>query len=308
MSTTTTPVTGRQNRRQRPPRARRRRRDGRAAALFLLPATVFVGFVFAYPIGAVVATSVRDTFSGEFIGLENYRSLFNDPVFHDAVVNNAKLLVVLPIIIFGSLLIAQVLFDRIRGWRLYRALIFLPYVVPVVVAAIVFGQLLQSGGLFNSILESAGLGFLTHNWLGDPDTAIWSVGGVVVWRELAFGVILFLARMSQLPIDLYDAALVDGANWWQRFRHVTVPQMSVIIAFYTGIVVIALLNWVFNYVLVLTKGGPGTSTYVIEYYVYSRAFTYGDFGNAAALSTVMLVVILGFMVTLLTWLSRRGTL
>lgn len=303
MATTTAPVTG-----SAPPPRPRRARDGKAAALFLLPAAVFVGFVFAYPIGAVVATSVRDTFSGEFIGLENYRSLFNDPVFHAAVVNNAKLLVVLPIIIVGALLVAQILFDRIRAWRLYRALIFLPYVVPVVVAAIVFGQLLQSNGLFNSILNSVGLGFLANNWLGDPGTAIWSVGGVVVWRELAFGIILFLARMSQLPLDLYDAAVVDGANWWQRFRHVTVPQMSVIIAFYTGIVVIALLNWVFNYVLVLTKGGPGTSTYVVEYYVYSRAFTYGDFGNAAALSTVMLVVILGFMITLLTWLSRRGTL
>lgn len=291
-----------------PPASTRRRDDGRIAALFLLPAAAFVGFVFIYPIGAVVVSSVRDTYSGEFIGAENYRSLFNDPTFHAAVANNAKLLVVLPIIIGSALLVAQVLFDQIRGWRLYRALIFLPYVVPVVVAAIVFGQLLQSGGLFNSMLDSVGLGFLTRNWLGDPDTAIWSVGGVVVWRELAFGVILFLARMSQLPTDLYDAAKVDGANWWQRFRNVTVPQMSVIIAFYTGIVVIALLNWVFNYVLVLTRGGPGTSTYVIEYYVYSRAFTYGDFGGAAALSTVMLVTILGFMVTLLTWLSRRGTL
>lgn len=303
MATTTAPVTT-----PSPPAASRRRGDGKVAAMFLLPAAAFVGFVFLYPIGAVIVTSVRDTYSGEFIGLDNYRSLFDDPIFHAAVVNNAKLLVVLPIIIGGALLVAQVLFDRIRGWRIYRALIFLPYVVPVVVAAIVFGQVLQSEGLLNNMLDSAGLGFLTRNWLGDPDTAIWSVGGVVVWRELAFGVVLFLARLSQLPTDLYDAALVDGANWWQRFRHVTVPQLSVIIAFYTGIVVIALLNWVFNYVLVLTKGGPGTSTYVVEYYVYSRAFTYGDFGNAAALSTVMLVTILTFMVGLLTWLSRRGTL
>lgn len=290
------------------PAPQRRRGDGPVAALFLVPAAAFVGFVFLYPIGAVVASSVRDTYTGAFVGLENYRSLFNDPIFHAAVGNNAKLLVVLPVIICGALLVAQVLYDRIRGWRVYRALIFLPYVVPVVVAAIVFGQLLQSGGLVNSLLDSVGLGFLTRNWLGDPDTAIWSVGGVVVWRELAFGVVLFLARMTQLDTDLFDAAQVDGAGWWQRFRHVTVPQMSVIIAFYAGIVVIALLNWVFNYVLVLTRGGPGTSTYVIEYYVYSRAFTYGDFGNAAALSTVMLLTILGFMVTLLTWLSRRGTL
>jgi ABC-type sugar transport system permease subunit len=289
-----------------PPRTRRR--DARAAALFMLPAAAMVAFVFLYPIYSVVRTSFEDPFTEEFAGLANYRSLFNDSIFHAAVVNNLKLFVVLPILVVTSLVIAQILHDQIRGWRVYRAIIFMPYVVPVVVAALVFGQILQSRGLVNAMLEAVGLGGLTQNWLGDPKTAIWSVAGVVQWRELAFGVILFLARMTQLPVDLYDAARVDGANWLQRLRHVTAPQMSTIIAFYAGIIVVALFNWVFNYVFVLTKGGPGTSTYVMEYYIYSRAFIYGDFGNAAALSTLMLAVILAFMVTFLTWLSRRGTL
>lgn len=285
-----------------------RRRDARAATLFLLPAVLFLAFVFLYPIASVVRTSFLDPFTDEFSGLANYRSLFADPIFHAAVVNNLKLFVVLPVLVVTSIVIAQVLHDQIRGWRVYRAIIFMPYVVPVVVAALVFGQILQSGGLVNSLLQSVGLGALAQNWLGDPKTAVWSVAGVIQWRELAFGVILFLARMTQLPVDLYDAARVDGANWWQRLRHVTVPQMATIIAFYAGIVVVALFNWVFNYVFVLTKGGPGTSTYVMEYYIYSRAFIYGDFGNAAALSTLMLAAILAFMVTFLTWLNRRGAL
>lgn len=285
-----------------------RRRDARAAAVFLLPAVLFLAFVFLYPIASVVRTSFLDPFTDEFAGLANYRSLFADPIFHAAVVNNLKLFVVLPVLVVTSIVIAQVLHDQIRGWRVYRAIIFMPYVVPVVVAALVFGQILQSRGMVNGLLESVGLGGLAQNWLGDPKTAVWSVAGVIQWRELAFGVILFLARMTQLPEDLYDAAKVDGANWWQRLRHVTVPQMSTIIAFYAGIVVVALFNWVFNYVFVLTKGGPGTSTYVMEYYIYSRAFIYGDFGNAAALSTLMLAAILAFMVTFLTWLNRRGAL
>lgn len=287
---------------------RKRRRDSRAAAVFLLPAVLFLAFVFLYPIVAVVRTSFLDPFTDQFAGLTNYRALFADPIFHAALVNNLKLFVVLPVLVVTSIVIAQVLHDQIRGWRVYRAVIFMPYVVPVVVAALVFGQILQSRGMVNSILESVGLGALAQNWLGDPKTAVWSVAGVIQWRELAFGVILFLARMTQLPEDLYDAAKVDGANWLQRLRHVTVPQMSTIIAFYAGIVVVALFNWVFNYVFVLTKGGPGTSTYVMEYYIYSRAFIYGDFGNAAALSTLMLGVILAFMVGFLTWLNRRGEL
>ena len=278
----------------------RRRRDGRAAAGFLILAILLVGFVFFYPIVAVILTSLQDPRSGAFVGMTNYGALFADEIFQDAVRNNLKLLVVLPVVVALALVLAQVLFDRIRGWRLYRALIFLPYIVPVVVAALVFGQILQQNGLVNEVLRFLHLDFLAHDWLGDPNTAIWSLAGVVVWRELAFGVVLFLARMTQLPLDLFDAARVDGANWWQRLRHVTVPQMSTIIAFYCGIVLIALLSWVFNYVLVLTRGGPGTSTYVIEYYVYSRAFQYGDFGNAAALSSIMLVVILAVMGTYLT--------
>lgn len=285
-----------------------RRRDARAAAGFLLPAVLFLLFVFVYPIFSVVRTSFVDPFTDEFAGFANYRALVSDPIFQAAVVNNLKMFVVLPILVVTSIVIAQVLHDRIRGWRVYRAIIFMPYVVPVVVAALVFGQILQTRGLVNSLLQAVGLGALAQNWLGDPKTAVWSVVGVIQWRELAFGVILFLARMTQLPEDLYDAAKVDGANWWQRLRHVTIPQMSTIIAFYAGIVVVALFNWVFNYVFVLTKGGPGTSTYVMEYYVYSRAFIYGDFGNAAALSTLMLATILTFMVTFLTWLNRRGTL
>lgn len=283
-------------------------RDGWAALGFLLPAGCLVGFVFFYPIGAVTWNSFQNLRTGEFVGWGNYAALFADPIFQDAVRNNLKLLVVLPVVVTLALIIAQVLFDRIRGWRLYRALIFLPYIVPVVVAAIVFGQILQSNGVVNTILRWLHLSALTRDWLGDPNTAIWSLAGVVGWRELSFGVILFLARMTQLPTDLNDAALVDGAGWWQRLRHVTVPQMSIIIAFYCGIIVIALLSWVFNYVLVLTRGGPGTSTYVIEYYIYSRAFIYGDFGNAAALSTLMLVTILTVMGSYLTWLSRRGVL
>jgi ABC-type sugar transport system permease subunit len=289
-------------------RPRRRRRDGSAAAGFLILAILLVGFVFFYPIVAVILTSLQDPRSGAFVGMTNYGALFADEIFQDALRNNLKLLVVLPVVVALALVLAQVLFDRIRGWRLYRALIFLPYIVPVVVAALVFGQILQQNGLVNEVLRFLHLDFLARDWLGDPSTAIWSLAGVVVWRELAFGVVLFLARMTQLPMDLFDAARVDGANWWQRLRHVTVPQMSTIIAFYCGIVVIALLSWVFNYVLVLTRGGPGTSTYVIEYYVYSRAFQYGDFGNAAALSSIMLVVILAVMGSYLTVLGKRGVL
>ncbi len=285
-----------------------RRRGALAGPAFVIPAFIFVGFVYVYAIIAVAWESFRDQLTGAFIGLGNYQALFEDPIFLASLTNNAKLLVVLPIVIVLSLVIAQLLFDKVRGWRLYRALIFLPYIVPVVVAAMVFGQILQAHGFVNRVLENLHLGFLAHDWLGDPTTAIWTVAAVIVWREVAFGVILFLARMSQLPTDLYDAAKVDGANWWQTLWYVTLPQMATIVSFYAGVVVIALLSWVFNYVLVLTRGGPGTSTYVIEYYIYTRGFTYGDFGASTALSTLLLVTILTFLSGYLIWLGKKDVL
>lgn len=285
-----------------------RLRNTGTAVVFLLPAAALVALVFLYPIVAVVRDSFQDQLTGNFVALQNYKSLFADPIFHASVVNNLKLLVVLPVIVILALVIAQVLFDQVRGWRLYRALIFLPYIVPVVVAALVFGQILQENGLINTVLRHLHLSLLTQDWLGDPNSAIWSVAGIVGWRELSFGVVLFLARMTQLPTDLFETARVDGASWWQRLRHVTIPQMALIIAFYVGIIIIALLSWVFNYVLVMTRGGPGTSTYVLEYYVYSRAFQYGQFGTASAMSTLMLVVVLAVMGTYMTVLSRKGVL
>ena len=264
-----------------------------------------MAFVFIYPILSVVRTSLRTPSPTSLSGLANYGALFADPIFHAAVVNNLKLLIVLPVLVVTSLVIAQILYDQIRGWRIYRAIIFMPYVVPVVVPPWCSARSSRAGAWSTPSFGGGGPGLPRPRLAGRPqDRDLVARRGHPV-AELAFGVILFLARMTQLPIDLYDAARVDGANWIQRLRHVTVPQMSTIIAFYAGIIVVALLNWVFNYVLVLTKGGPGTSTYVMEYYIYSRAFTYGDFGNAAALSTLMLTAILAFMITFLTWLNRR---
>jgi ABC-type sugar transport system permease subunit len=118
---------------------------------------------------------------------------------------------------------------------------------------------------------------------------------VVIWKELGFGIILFLARMSSISEELYDAAKLDGAGWWQQMIYVTVPQMTTVIEFYIIVNLITMLSWVFAYVLVMTKGGPGNSTWVLEYFIYQKAFPYSQMQIASAAAVLLLIFALLLM-------------
>jgi ABC-type sugar transport system permease subunit len=175
----------------------------------------------------------------------------------------------------------------------------------VVVSGVAFGFIFQRHGMLNVILRVLGLGSLAQDWLGDSRFALAAVASVIVWRQAGFGIVLLLARMVQIPLELYESVRIDGANWWQTLRHVTIPQVATIIAFYVGMIVIELFTWVINYVFVLTKGGPGFSTYVSEYFIYDRAFGYDQMGIASAFSVVLLVGVLTGMYSYFSWLRRR---
>jgi ABC-type sugar transport system permease subunit len=163
------------------------------------------------------------------------------------------------------------------------------------VVGIVFSYILQANGVFNLILRSVGLESLAREWLGSSATAIWAIMFVVIWKELGFGIILFLARMSSISEELYDAAKLDGAGWWQQMIYVTIPQMTTVIEFYIIVNMITMLSWVFAYVLVMTKGGPGNSTWVLEYFIYQKAFPYSQMQIASAAAVLLLIFALLLM-------------
>ena len=153
-----------------------------------------------------------------------------------------------------------------------------------------FGQLLTLHGALNTSLQTIGLGRLAQDWLGDPDWALRSLAGVIIWRELGFGVILFLARLLSLPAErVRRAPAVDGAGWFRTHWHVTLPMMRSIIGFYLVIEAITLMSWVFSYVFVMTGGGPGQATQVTETYIYQNAFTSDIPWLAAARRRVLLI-------------------
>jgi ABC-type sugar transport system permease subunit len=275
--------------------------------LYLSPALLLIILVFVYPVFDLFRRSLTKVVDGATIwtGLTAYQNALRDPIFWTSFSNNLRLLLAIPILVVLSLVFSSLIFERISGWRYYRSLIFIPYVLAIPVVGIVFTYILQANGVFNQILRSIGLGSLTREWLGTSATAIWSIMFVVIWKELGFGIVLFLARMSTISEELYDAAKLDGAGWWQQMIYVTIPQMTTVIEFYIIVNMITMLSWVFSYVLVMTKGGPGNSTWVLEYFIYQKAFPYSQMQIASA-AAVLLLIFAFFLMFLQARLRRQS--
>jgi ABC-type sugar transport system permease subunit len=165
----------------------------------------------------------------------------------------------------------------------------MPYMLAIPVLGTTFVYLLSLNGVLNVALGAVGLGFLQQDWLGDPSWVLSSIASIIVYHELGFGVVLFLARLLSLPEEVDQAARIDGCTWWQLRRRITLPQMrSVIIAFVT-LELITMLSWVFAYVYSSTRGGPNFASYVLELYVFDNAFTFRSPSFAAAAAILLLL-------------------
>ncbi len=177
-----------------------------------------------------------------------------------------------------------------------RALFYLPQLLPVAVAAIIMGWIFRpEDGAVNALLAKIGLGALQHNWLGSPDSALPILMFILVWIQLGYPIVIFMSGLQRVDPELYEAAGLDGANWWQKFRVVTlpsiIPELLVVILTAT----IGALK-TFAPVYLLTKGGPGTSTTVPSYYSYNQFFQVQQVGYGAAISTALTVVIIVFSI------------
>jgi len=277
--------------------------------LFIAPAMVVMLLVFGYPIVRLVMLSFERQSQGQtvFAGISNFQIIFKDDVFVQAIQHNLSLLICVPIMVVAALLLAILLFERIRGWQFYRTTLFLPYLLPITVVGLVFSYIFQLSGVLNDILNSLGLGFLALDWLGSTKLALPTMMFVIIWKEMGFGVILFLARLMSVEEELFDAAKIDGANWLQLQWHITVPQLATVIEFFTVISIITMLSWVFNYVYVMTGGGPGHATIVTELYIYLMAFQYSHMNLAAAVS-VLLLLVTGVFIFLELYLRDRSAI
>ncbi len=276
--------------------------------LYVAPMCALLALVFGYSLVRVFDFSGRliRGASGVWTGFLNYEIVLEDPTFRKAVQNSALLLLAVPILTAISLLVSVLLFDRARGWRIYRSAVFLPYILAIPVVGIVFSYILQFNGVLNEILRGVGLEPLALDWLGDESLALWSVLFVIVWREVGFGIILFFARLMSLDESQLEAAQIDGAGWFRRLRHIILPQLRGTIEFYAVVATITMLAGVFAYVFTLTSGGPGNATQIVEFYIYNQGVRNSLPGLASAVAVLLLLLTL-VLIAVLFRVRARAT-
>jgi ABC-type sugar transport system permease subunit len=290
--------------------AQRYWRRYRAGILFVLPALLLYLVFMIYPFLQSIYLSFT-SWNGveavkEWIGLANYRELIRDERLWLSLRHNL-IWVVLGTIgpIAVGMLLAMLLARRPRGFTLFRTVYFMPQVLSAVVVGIVWSWVYNPiFGILNKGLDAVGLEDISRGWLGDPDVALYAVLIANTWAEIGFVFVVFLAGLQNVSRDLLEAATVDGANAWQRFWNVTVPQMGNVINVVTALLLIGGFN-VFDIIFVMTGGGPANATEVIATYTYKEAFTQNNVGYASTLSLVMTVIALVASVSFIR-LRERG--
>jgi ABC-type sugar transport system permease subunit len=276
--------------------------------LYMLPAVLILAFVFLYPLLEVIRFSFLDlrAWPGTFIRLANYRVVLKDGRFYESLLHNVELLLTIPVMAFIALLVAVLLHEQVHGWRFYRSLLLIPYVVPIVAIGIAMSHFFKLHGGLNQLLELVGLGFLQRQWLVDVNWALPSVAVVIIWRELGFGAVLFLARLGTMPVETLEAARLDGAGWWRRLWRIIAPELTTVIEFYVIINIIAMLSQIFPYVFVMTGGGPGYATWVTELYIYKQAFQFNMMGASAVVAVILLAITVAFIALSFRFRERLG--
>jgi multiple sugar transport system permease protein len=278
----------------RRPLLNQRRRLAIAGGIFVLPSIVlFVAFlaaplVYSFYISFNKWSMLKDPV---WLGLDNCRRIFHDDIFFRSLRNTIIFTVLfVPLVTVTSLATAVLLKQGIRARGIFKALIFIPVITPSVVVGVVWTYVYQPDlGLLNEMLRN--LHLPTSPWLGSQQLALPALVAVTIWQRFGWFMILFLAGLQDIPIEVKEAAALDGASPRQSFLHVTVPLLRPTVVLVTVLAAISAFQ-VFDLVFIMTEGGPAYATQTLSYYIYTKAFRNFDMGYAAAMSYVLFVVLL----------------
>jgi raffinose/stachyose/melibiose transport system permease protein len=290
-------------------RRTRKRRKWTAIGLFLAPALLLYGLLVIAPVfQAVYYSGFRWNGLGpltDFVGLDNFRRAFSDRVFTDAIGHNGVIIVLSLILQLPFALGAAVILNqRLRGRALLRILFFVPFVMSEVITAVIWQLILRPAGLADRTLDAAGLGVAVQEWLADPSIVLYTLFVVISWKYFGFHMILFLAGLQQIPRELEEAAIIDGASPVQRFRYVVLPLLGPTVRISAFLSIIGALQ-LFDLVWVMTGGGPVHASDTMAVYMIDWGFKRFQFGYASAVAVIMLVISLAFALAYQRFVLRR---
>lgn len=276
-----------------PQRPRRRLRElsdwGLVSLLFVAPSVALLVWLKLVPLVAGVDDSFRDN-AGNWIGFANYREAFHDPIWIGALLNSAKGLALVPLFVFLPLFAAFLLYLKLPGWRYFRSILFLAYLLPASMSGVAFTLFLGYGGPWQTVMSAIHAPAAIAEPLTQPGMSIFAVYAVVFWAWFGLGIVYYLAALSAAPKDLFEAAVLDGAGTWRQFWHVAAVSVRPTIAYWTVVVTAGLVLWLFPFVFSLTNGGPGYASYTPEFYVY-QTFTQPNLKGYSSALGIMLFVL-----------------
>jgi raffinose/stachyose/melibiose transport system permease protein len=276
---------------------------------FLLPALLLYGLFVLYPITQSIRYSGYD-WNGlepliEWVGLENFRAAFADPDFieamsHNGIIIGLSLLLQIPFAVALAVLLSR----NLKGRGVFRTMYFAPFILSEVVTGVVWRQILRPEGLLDRILVGVGAEGLVHEWLADPDLVLYSLFFVISWKYFGLHMVLVMAGLQTIPTELEEAAAIDGASWWQGFRHVTLPLLGPTIRVSMFLSIIGALQ-LFDLVWVTTRGGPINASSTMATYLVDWGFRRGQFGYASAVSVIIFAISLVVAISYQRFVLRR---
>ena len=270
------------------------------ALLAVAPAALIVFLLLLVPILGALAISFfkTDGVTARFVGLDNYVSILTDRLVHAVFLVNLQFLIAVPLVLAMATLCGVLLYEKVLGWRFFRIVFFIPSVLSTAVIGLMFKSTFAYDGPVNSLIVAAG---------GTPvsffSTAVLGVAVIIlalVWSGFGYATLIILAGLSSIDREVFEAAALDGANWWQRLWTITLPQIRRVLMFVSVINVIYTFTSLFGFVFVMTAGGPGYSTTTLDYLIYQKAFSSADMGSGSALA----ILVFG-LIGLLTLLQAR---
>jgi multiple sugar transport system permease protein len=266
--------------------------------LSLLPVFVILAVFRVYPIVTSLLKSFTNwdgLYRSDWVGLQNYVNFVKSGQFWMVLRNTLILLINVPLQVFVGLVIALLLYEKVKGWQLYRSVIYTPQIISAVIIGFLFKIFFGFNGPFNLVLKAIGLGRLAIEWFGNSYTALGVIVFSVVWFSIGWQAIVILGGMSAIPPSVFEAAIIDGANYWQRAFKIVVPMLVRVIEFAVIASGVWTLTQLFPFLFAMTRGGPGYETSTLDYMIYLKSFGLGfgrDYGTATAIAVMLLVLVL----------------
>jgi multiple sugar transport system permease protein len=286
-------------------------RAGLVGLLYATPALLFVFALTIYPLGQLVYTSMTNQSllgGGRFIGLENYIKAFNDSTFWTSLLFTLKYTVfITPILMIGGFLLALLTWQNLRLRQLTRGVIFLPWVIGLGTSSLLWYWLFdQRVGPINQLLVDLHIVPESPAWFTDVNSGMWAVIVSITWKVIGFGMILFVAAIQSIDGEITEAAMIDGASYWQRVRRIILPLSTRSILLTTLISVVGSMV-AFDQFYIMTAGGPKTDTFTSVYWMYQNSFIYFKLGYGSALAIILTLIIFAGAATQVILTRPRGT-